>query len=483
MAAAQVELTRFPAVSDDTHSDERQLTEEDFGPSQTDTNLSGIPPPDRGQAAYLFLLACFMVEALVWGFAFSFGIFQEYYTREFEGQANIAVIGTCCTVRTFNTSAINHRLIYLQGLSYLSAPFVFGALRKWPSLRRGSCLVGLLIMCVALAAASFAKNVTHLIITHGILYAIGGGLCYSPTILFLDEWFIQRKGLAFGIMWAGTGVSGVVLPLVMQWLLESYGFRTTLRIWSVALFILTFPLLHFLRPRLPLDLTPKKNRQLFDMRFLVSPTFGVLQACNVIEALGFFLPTIYLPTFAREVLKVSSLTAAGTVILVNVASVFGCIAMGTLTDRLHVTTCIMLSTVGATIGVFVLWGLSTSLATSYVFCIVYGLFAGSFTSTWTGIIKLTQKKVEGADTGLVFAFLAFGRGVGNVISGPLSEALLKNRPWLHEAGMAYGSGYGPLIAFTGVSALLGGASFLIRGLGRTSWLYKCRREQQKSSTL
>jgi MFS family permease len=327
-------------------------------------------------------------------------------------------------------------------------------------------------MCIALAAASFAKNVTHLIITHGILYAIGGGICYSPTILFVDEWFIQRKGLAFGFMWAGTGVSGVVLPLVMQWLLESYGFRTTLRIWSLALFILTFPLLHYLKPRLPLDTTPKRNRQLFDLSFLLSPTFVVLQACNIIEALGFFMPTIYLPTFAREVLHVSSLTAAGTVILVNVASVFGCVAMGSLTDRFHVTTCIMLSTVGATVGIFLLWGLSTSLPLLYIFCIVYGLFAGSFSSTWTGIIKITKSKVENADAGLVFAFLAFGRGVGNVISGPLSEALIKGKPWLSEAGLAYGSGYGPLITFTGISALLGGCSFLFRfgGAGRTTLL-------------
>ena len=101
MAAAQIELSRFPAVVDDARSDERQLAEEDFGPSQTDANLTGIPPPDRGRAAYLFLLACFMVEALVWGFAFSFGIFQEYYTREFAGQPNIAVIGTCCMVSHF----------------------------------------------------------------------------------------------------------------------------------------------------------------------------------------------------------------------------------------------------------------------------------------------------------------------------------------------------------------------------------------------
>ena len=343
-------------------------------------------------------------------------------------------------------------------------------MRKWPNLRRACCLVGLLLMCVALAAASFSKTVTHLIITHGVLYAIGGGICYSPTILFVDEWFIQRKGLAYGIMWAGTGVSGVAIPLFMQWLLDSYGFRTTLRVWSLALFILTFPLLHVLRPRLPVDTTPKKNRQLFDLRFVVNPTYAVLQTCNLIQALGFFLPTIYLPTFAREVLNTSTLTATGTVIIVNIASVFGCIAMGVLTDRYHVTTCIVISSAGATIGVFLFWGLSSSLGMLYTFCVVYGFFAGSFSSSWAGIIQLTKSKVDNADTGLMFAFLAFGRGVGNVVSGPLSEALVKNRPWLHDAGKAYGSGYGPLITFTGISALLGGCSYFIPGLGRTGWL-------------
>jgi MFS family permease len=77
---------------------------------------------------------------------------------------------------------------------------VFSALAKWPKLRRPATIVGLLTMCMAIALASFAKTVTHLIVTHGVLYAIGASICYSPTILFVNEWFIQRKGLAFGIM-------------------------------------------------------------------------------------------------------------------------------------------------------------------------------------------------------------------------------------------------------------------------------------------
>ena len=30
-------------------------------------------------------------------------------------------------------------------------------------------------------------------------------MLYFPTVAFLDEWFIKRKGFAFGVMWAGAG--------------------------------------------------------------------------------------------------------------------------------------------------------------------------------------------------------------------------------------------------------------------------------------
>ena len=248
----------------------------------------------------------------------------------------------------------------------------------------------------------------------------------------------------------------------MEWALNKYDFRSVLRAWAVALFLLTAPLLHFVKPRLPLSQTSQPRP--FDFGFLKTPTFGILQTASTIQGLGFFLPSIYLPTYARSI-GASSLASTVTVILFNIASVFGCLIMGSIVDKYHVTTCILISTTGSTIGVFFLWGLSASLPILYVFCVVYGLFAGSFTSTWPGIMKEVQKKAVRADAGMVFACLAAGRGIGNVVSGPLSEALLKGRPWLGQAALGYGSGYGGLIVFTGITAMLGGVSFAGRRVG------------------
>lgn len=77
---------------------------------------------------------------------------------------------------------------------YLGAPLIFFILHSWPHLRRYSGIAGLMIITLALVASSFSTAVWHLILTQGVLYAIGGSLLYAPTILYLDEWFIARKG-------------------------------------------------------------------------------------------------------------------------------------------------------------------------------------------------------------------------------------------------------------------------------------------------
>ena len=141
------------------------------------------------------------------------------------------------------------------------------------------------------------------------------------------------------------------------------------------------------------------------------------------------------------------------------------ILLGTLIDRMHVTSVILISTIGATLSVFLFWGLAASLPLLCIFSLIYGLFAGGFTSTYTGIIREVQKRDRRTEAGLVLGLLSAGRGIGSVLSGPLSEALLRDKPWTGEAALGYGTGYGGLIVFTGVSATLGGVSWIGRRVG------------------
>lgn len=116
---------------------------------------------------------------------------------------------------------------------YLGAPLVAWILARWPYIRQRFIWVGFAGVVASLVGASFANTTASLLATQGVLYAVFGLALYFPFMMILDEWFINRKGFAFGVMWAGLGTSGSVYPFLMQWLLDKYGYRTALRVWAV----------------------------------------------------------------------------------------------------------------------------------------------------------------------------------------------------------------------------------------------------------
>lgn len=344
---------------------------------------------------------------------------------------------------------------------YFAAPFAALAVQRWPRYRRYASCGGLAVMVAGLIAASFCNDVGGLIGTQGVMYAIGGLVAYFPAMSMISEWFVQRRGLAFGIMWAGTGIAGTVLPFLLQWLLNSHGYRTTLRVYAITLLVLASPCLYFVRPRLPI--TNASSFRPVEISFLKHIQFWIFQSGNILQSLGFFLPTLYIPSFASSI-GLPSFSGPLALALFNVAFALGAVFIGTLVDRFHVSVAILTCTIGQVIAIFIFWGLASSQAMLYIFAMLFGCFGGAFSCTWSGCANAIQRyETNGqVDVSVVVALMAAGKGIGAVISGPLSEKLLTMDTWKGHAGYAYGSGYGLLLVFTGVSATLGGAAWIGR---------------------
>ena len=421
-----------------THPDHEASTRREFT----------LPPVDRGKGAYLAVFGGFIVEALVWGFAFTFGLFQDYYTNlpEFHGQeSKVATIGTAAT-----------------GLMYLWAPIALGLCRQFPHYRRHGMFLGAAVMTVAFITASFSRNVNQLIATQGVLYAIGGSMIYYPVFLFLDEWFVVRKGLAFGIMWASSGFGGLTVPYLVSWSLEKYGFRGALRIWAVVNLLLIVPAMMCLKPRLPPSTVVRAHRP--RVGFVVRPLFLAFQVGSVVQSLGCFVPSIYLPSYTRS-LGLSSTVATTSVALINVGTFLGCVSVGFLVDRWRIGNVVLFMTVGATLAVALFWGLANSAGLILTFALFYGFFAGSYTTMWPGVVKEVLRIDQTAEANTIFSFLVAGRGVGNLVSGPISQALLRESSVTHNIMYGYGSVYGTLIVFAASTTVLGGLGSFFRRVG------------------
>jgi MFS family permease len=117
-----------------------------------------------------------------------------------------------------------------MAIMLIGSPFISLTMQRFPNLRRVGGCVGLAIMFSGLLIASSTDSSTVLLWTQGVMYGVGALLVYFPAMFLIDEWFVERKGFAFGISWAGTGIGGASTPFLLQWLLNTHGHRTTLRI-------------------------------------------------------------------------------------------------------------------------------------------------------------------------------------------------------------------------------------------------------------
>jgi MFS family permease len=151
----------------------------------------------------------------------------------------------------------------------------------------------------------------------------------------------------------------------------------------------------------------------------------------------------------------------------NAGMVVGFVLVGHFIDRWHVANVILLATICTVFGVVVLWGISVSLPPLCLFAVLYGIFAGSASATWPGIVRMVKEKDQSAPVGLLLGLFTAVRGVGSIVCGPVSEALINSQwPWAGKSfATAYGTNFGGLILFTGVTASFGVVGFGARKIG------------------
>lgn len=424
-------------------------------------------PPDRGAHAWKFLIGCFLIEAIIWGkmkliisinyadldsgFNIAFGVFQQHYSTlpQFKGDHNIPVIGTVAT-----------------SMIFLGTPFTTPFVIKYHRWRQSMVIAGVVLCVAGLVWASFANSVAELIASQGALYGIGVLVLYTPLVSMLNEWFIERRGLAYGVMFAGGGVGGVGLPFLMEWLLATYGYRTTFRVTAIAQTILLAPVLPLIRGRLPSSRNAPKIVVEFD--FVRNPQFWILMVSNVLQGFAIYIPSIYLPTYATQV-GLSRQVGALLLAALNIASTVGQVVFGHLSDRYNnIFLLLFITTFVSAAGAFCIWGFAHSVAPLLVFAIVWGFFGGSYVVFWPKFALLSK------DPLFLYGLMAFGKGIGNVASGPITSRLLSL-----PVSSGYGLGtYKQVIIYTGALLLASSAGVIGWPVKRIATRRQCRDDRR-----
>ena len=105
---------------------------------------------------------------------------------------------------------------------------------------------GVLILGAGLCLMTLVQSFPAFVLVWGVMLAIGLDLALAvPLQVAIGNWFIRKRGLANGIQWTFSGLSGVlVLPLI-AWLITVVDWRTTCLIGGIVMLAIGTPLVWF----------------------------------------------------------------------------------------------------------------------------------------------------------------------------------------------------------------------------------------------
>jgi predicted MFS family arabinose efflux permease len=390
----------------------------------------------------------------------NYGVFQEYYSNNWTLKGSRDVTGIIGTTS--------------NGVMYLAMPFLFALFTKrWARWRQTAALCGAALTCLSFLLSSFSSSAWHLVATQGVMSSLGCALLYSPTTLSLGEWFNNsHRAVAYGVVLSCKNVVGSACPFLLRTLLDHYGFRVTLRIWT-AITAGSSILAIFLIPTHPSSLSPSTHRnRRIPWQFLKHQTFYIYSIAITLQSSGYGIPQTYLSTYAHDVASLSQTSATLLLTLFNIPGIVASSFFGYLSDNkyftLSVATVTSISAVSSALSAFLLWGLASqgSMALLVLFSVTFGFFAGGYSATWGGIINEMEREAalrnEPIDAGMLYGLLNGARGIGYVSGGLAGVPLLKAGNTASVGNFGYGTTYGPLIIFTGLSSAFGGWGMLWR---------------------
>ncbi|KAJ5108300.1 hypothetical protein N7456_004975 [Penicillium angulare] len=390
----------------------------------------------------------------------SYGVLQEYYFDNwtFEGSRTITgVIGTTA-----------------NGVMYLSMPLLFALFtRRWAHRRQLAAVCGTVIACISFFLSSYSKTVWHLLATQGIASAFGCALIYSPTTLSLGEWYTSsNRALAYGIVLSCKNIVGTSCPFLIRGLIDAYGFQKTMAVWTGIVGVLSLFAI-FLIPTHPSKVSIHQTRaRKIPWNFLRHRSIYFYSVAIIFQSSGYGIPQTYLTTYARNVAMLSQTTGTLMVAVFNAPGIIASSFFGWLSDnnriRLSVQVVAAIPPLACGLFTFLFWGLAIEGASAMliVFSITFGFFSSGYSATWGGMLKQMERESaernEAIDPGMLYGLLNGVRGIGYASGGIAGVGLLDSGFISTNHRFAYGTPYGPLILFTGLSSILGGWVILWR---------------------
>ncbi|TLD27993.1 major facilitator superfamily transporter 1 [Venturia nashicola] len=334
----------------------------------------------------------------------SIGVFQSYYQLTYLHdylESDISWIGSLGVFIMLAGGLVVGRLYDMFG----PRPLIFA---------------GTFFHVFGLMMASMSTKYYQFILSQGICSPIGICLLVSPATNSAISWFFKKRAFAVGLVAAGSGLGGTILPIMINKLIPQVGFGWAMRIAAFLQLALLILANLTVRSRVPPRPKPLNTKRFFSP--LTEKSFVLLIAGSSVYYLGLFLPINYIQHQAIRYGMDSSL-AIYIIPILNVGSIIGRVLPTFIADKLgRFNTNMVMAFVAALLSLG-LWLPATGDAPLIVFAILYGAASGTYIALLPAMMAHISDNAEiGHRIGFGFALLSIPALIGNPIGGAILAA-------------------------------------------------------------
>ncbi|PSR93680.1 putative monocarboxylate transporter [Coniella lustricola] len=363
----------------------------------------GSDAPDGGWTAWLVILGVWCTSFCSFGWLNSVGTFQEYYQGHLLSEYSASTVSWIPSLQIF----------FLMGMG----PFV-GLIYDHHGPRM-LLFFGTILHVLGIMMASLATEYYQILLAQGVCSAVGCACLFQPSVTCAAGWFNKKRGIAFGVMFTGSSVGGIIFPILVSRLITEIGFPWAMRTCGfLVLFLLiianlTVKALHQPKPH------PVTAAQL--AKPLKEVDFLLIMLGFFLFAYGFFVPINYLPSQALSAGMSASLSQYLLSIL-NAGSLFGRLLAGIYSDKfgkynIYIVVCFL-----SGIWVLGLWVPAKTDGALIAFAVLFGFFSGAYVSLITPLVMAISPFNElGFRVGIVMLTCAVAGLTANPINGAILD--------------------------------------------------------------
>ncbi|MFK7730129.1 MAG: MFS transporter [Pseudomonadales bacterium] len=271
--------------------------------------------------------------------------------------------------------------------------------------------VGAVFFAVGLYVLSGVSSITQYVLAFGLTMALGNALVGSQSsTTTISRWFTTSRGRALGISALGTSVGGIVVPLLMAYWIEQYGWRYALEYFSYGVALIALPIVILTIRGTPAEAGLEIEDA--ELQSTANTAIGALTTKDILSNSSYWLIGIPLSLlFCVYTSILSNITPYATALgnsteqagqlitVIAIGGIVGKIAFGFAADKINLKVGLWLA-IALVIAGFMLLATEPNYALMLVAAALLGLAAGGQLPVW------------GAMMAKAFGLVSYGRAMG-----------------------------------------------------------------------